>query len=202
MTLPDRSTFETAYLGRPPWDVEHPQHCFIDVVERIAGSVIDVGCGTGENSLYFAARGCKVTGIDFLEAPIERARAKAAERRLKASFLVMDALALKEVPELFDVAIDSGLFHVFSDADRVKYAAGLRSVLKPGGRLFLLCFSDAEPGEQGPRRVSRAELEACFGAGWKIESLEPARFDVRSDSPMEFSPGGPHAWFLIARRTP
>ncbi|HVJ80899.1 MAG TPA: methyltransferase domain-containing protein [Planctomycetia bacterium] len=200
MTLPDRSTFETAYLGRPPWDVEHPQHCFIDVVERIVGSVIDAGCGTGENALYFAARGCKVTGIDFLEAPIERARAKAAERRLKASFLVMDALALKEIPELFDVAIDSGLFHVFSDADRVKYAAGLRSVLKPGGRLFLLCFSDAEPGEQGPRRVSRAELEACFAAGWKIESLEPARFDVRSDSPMEFSPGGPHAWFLIARR--
>ena len=115
--------------------------------------------------------------------------------------LVMDALALKEIPELFDVAIDSGLFHVFSDADRVKYAAGLRSVLKPGGRLFLLCFSDAEPGEQGPRRVSRAELEACFAAGWKIESLGPARFDVRSDSPMEFSPGGPHAWFLIARRT-
>jgi SAM-dependent methyltransferase len=202
MNLPDRSTFETAYQGRPPWDVDHPQRALVEVAERLTGSVIDVGCGAGENALYFAARGDKVTGIDFLEVPIKRAREKAAERHLRASFLVMDALALKDIPELFDAAIDCGLFHVFSDEDRVRYVAGLRSILKPGGRLFLLCFSDAEPGTQGPRRVSRSELESSFASGWKIESLEPARFEIRADNTMQFSPGGPHAWFLIAERTP
>jgi SAM-dependent methyltransferase len=74
---------------------------------------------------------------------------------LSATFLVMDALALKDLPEVFDSVIDSGLFHVYSDEDRQRYVEGLVTVLKPGGRLFLLCFSDEEPGTQGPRRVSR-----------------------------------------------
>lgn len=146
-----------------------------------AGSVLDVGCGTGENALFFAGRGQKVTGIDFLAEPIQRAKTKAAERGLTATFLVMDALALKELPEVFDSAIDSGLFHVFSDEDRRRYIKGLASVLKPGGRLFLLCFSDAEPGEQGPRRVSRKEIEDAFAEGWVVEDIEPTRFEVRPD---------------------
>ena len=48
-------------------------------------------------------------------------------------------------------------------------------MLKPGGRLFLMCFSDEEPGEQGPRRVSKEELHAAFAKGWVIESVEPGR---------------------------
>jgi cyclopropane fatty-acyl-phospholipid synthase-like methyltransferase len=48
-------------------------------------------------------------------------------------------LALRELPEFFDSAIDRGLFHVFSDDDRRRYVEGLASVLKPEGRLFLLC---------------------------------------------------------------
>src|SRR5205085_7509166 len=108
--------------------------------------------------------------IDFLAGPIERARRKTVERGLTATFLVMDALALKDLPEVFDSVIDSGLFHVFSDDDRRRYVEGLASVLKPGGRLFLLCFCDDEPGEQGPRRVSRKETEDAFADGWVVES--------------------------------
>jgi len=153
--VPDRSTFETAYTGQAPWDIGRPQQAFLDMADRITGSVLDAGCGTGDNALFFAGRGHKVTGIDFLEEPIRRARRKATERGLTATFLVMDALALKDLPEVFDSVIDSGLFHVYSDEDRQRYVEGLVTVLKPGGRLFLLCFSDEEPGTQGPRRVSR-----------------------------------------------
>jgi hypothetical protein len=59
---------------------------------------------------------------------------------------VQDALTLKDWPERFDKVIDSGLFHVFSDDDRHRYAEGLATALKPGGRLFLMCFSDEGPG--------------------------------------------------------
>lgn len=180
--------------------IGRPQRAFVDVAERISGSVLDVGCGTGDNALFFAGRGHKVTGIDFLAEPIRLAKQKAAERGVQATFLEMDALELKSLPETFDSAIDSGLFHVFSDDDRRRYVAGLASVLKPGGRLFLLCFSDAEPGEQGPRRVTRGELEAAFASGWQIESIEPNRFEVRPES-NEFSPNGPKAWLAIVRRT-
>ncbi len=172
------------------------------MADRISGSVLDVGCGTGENALYLASRNQTVTGIDFLAEPIDLAKRKAAERGLTATFLVLDALALKELPEVFDSAIDSGLFHVFGDEDRRRYVEGLASVLKPGGRLFLLCFSDAEPGDQGPRRVSRQEIEDAFGEGWVIDSIEPSRYEVRPDpNDSSFHDGGPKAWFVVARRT-
>jgi SAM-dependent methyltransferase len=199
--LPDRNTFQAAYAGQAPWDIGRPQPAFITVADQITGSVLDAGCGTGDTALYLAARGCKVTGIDFLEEPIRRAKQKAAERGLTATFLVMDALALKDLPEQFDNAVDSGLFHVFSDVDRLVYVEGLATVLKPGGRLVLLCFSDAEPGTQGPRRVSKKELYDAFAQGWQVESVEPTRLEVRSDIPgLAFSQGGPRAWFAVIRR--
>jgi len=93
------------------------------------------------------------------------------------------------------------LFHVFSDEDRRRYVGGLASVLKPGGRLFLLCFSDEEPGDQGPRRVSRKEIEDAFAEGWVVERIEPSRYEVRPDpKDISFSNGGPKAWFVVVRR--
>ena len=171
MSIPDRNTFESAYAGRAPWDIGRPQKAFIDLADQITGSILDAGCGTGENALFFASRGHKVTGIDFLAGPITWAKQKAAVRGVSASFLVMDALALRDLPEMFDSVIDSGLFHVFSDDDRRRYVAGLASVLKPGGRLFLECFSDEEPGTQGPRRVSAREIREAFAEGWVVESI-------------------------------
>jgi cyclopropane fatty-acyl-phospholipid synthase-like methyltransferase len=201
MPVHDRGSFENLYAGQPRWEIGRPQRALLDVADRITGSVLDAGCGTGENALFFANRGQKVTGIDFLAEPISLAKRKAAERGLTATFLVMDALALKELPEVFDNAIDSGLFHVFGDEDRRRYVEGLASVLKPGGRLFLLCFSDAEPGDQGPRRVTRKEIEDAFAEGWVVESVEPSRYEVRPDpNDRSFRDGGPKAWFVVARR--
>lgn len=201
MPTHDRHSFENLYAGRPRWEIGRPQRALLDVADQITGSVLDAGCGTGENALFFASRGRKVTGIDFLAEPIDLAQRKAAERGLKATFLVMDALALKELPEAFDNVIDSGLLHVFSDEDRRRYVEGLASVLNPGGRLFLLCFSDEEPGDQGPRRVSRREIEDAFSVGWVIESIEPSSYEVRPDpNDISFSRGGPKAWFVVVRK--
>jgi SAM-dependent methyltransferase len=199
--IPDKSTFESLYAGQAPWDIGRPQKRFIDVADQIAGSVLDAGCGTGDNALFFAARGCKVTGLDFLEVPIQRAQRKAAGRGVQATFLVKDAMTLKDWSERFDNVIDSGLFHVFSNDDRSRYVEGLATILKPGGRLFLMCFSDEEPGTQGPRRVSANEIHAAFAKGWVVESIEASRFEVRPDlKDFSFSEGGPKAWFAVVRR--
>ena len=200
--VPDRSTFEAMYAGQAPWDIGKPQKPFIDVADQITGSILDAGCGTGENALFFASRGRKVTGIDFLDWPIFNANRKAAERGRMATFLVMDALTLKDWSERFDNMIDSGLFHVFSDDDRRRYVDGLATILKPGGRLFLLCFGDEEPGTQGPRRVTRKEIGIAFAEGWKVESIESSRFEVRPDlKDITFSEGGPKAWLAPIKRT-
>src|SRR5262245_39063637 len=140
--LPHRERFQNLYAGKAPWDIGKPQRAFIDVADQISGSLLDAGCGTGDAALFFAGRGNQVTGIDFLDEPIKRAKAKAAERKSSTTFLVKDAVTLKEWNERFDNVIDSGLFHVFSDEDRKKYVAGLATVLKPGGRVFLMSFSD------------------------------------------------------------
>jgi cyclopropane fatty-acyl-phospholipid synthase-like methyltransferase len=197
----DRSTFESMYAGQAPWDIGRPQQAFLDVADRITGSVLDAGCGTGDTAIFLAGRGCQVTGIDFIEEPINRASHKATERGLPATFLVKDALTLKDWSERFDNVIDSGLFHVFSDDDRRRYVEGLTTVLNQGGRLFLMCFSDEEPGEQGPRRVSKMELHDAFAEGWVIESIEPTRAEVRPEfKDLTFSEGGPKAWFVVVRR--
>jgi SAM-dependent methyltransferase len=199
--VPDRATFENAYAGVAPWDIGKPQAPFVGVADRVVSPVLDAGCGTGDTALFLAVRGHRVTGIDFLEEPIRRARAKAAERGLAVEFLVKDATTLGDWDKRFATVIDSGLFHVFSDDDRRRYVQGLARVLQPGGHLFLLCFSDEEPGTEGPRRVSRRELDAAFADGWEVESVRPVRVEVNpAFTGIKFSEGGPKAWFAVVRR--
>jgi cyclopropane fatty-acyl-phospholipid synthase-like methyltransferase len=205
--LPSRQTFTDAYAGEAPWDIGRPQDAFVAAAGKVAGPLLDAGCGTGDTALFFAARGLAVTGIDFLKEPIRRARAKAAERGLAVDFRVQDALTLEDSDERFASVIDSGLFHTFSDENRPRYVRGLARVLTPGGRLFLMCFSDAEPGTHGPRRVTRQELESAFADGWQIESIQPEQFALNPKftanpqfAGMTFSEGGPQAWFAIVLR--
>lgn len=200
--IPGKDHFEQAYGGKAPWDIGKPQPVFAEAAEQITGSVLDAGCGTGENALFFAQRGHKTTGIDYLEHPIAEAKRKAQERGLPVTFLVMDALHLQDIPEVFDSVIDCGLFHVFSDDHRARYVQGLASVVNPGGRLFLLCFSDREPPGDGPRRISQQEIHEAFADGWEVESITESRFEVRPDlEDIEFSEGGPFAWFCVIRRS-
>jgi cyclopropane fatty-acyl-phospholipid synthase-like methyltransferase len=142
-----------------------------------------------------------VVAIDFVPEAIRRARRKAVERGVTVEFLVKDATKLGDWLERFASVIDCGLFHVFSDEDRRRYVQGLAQVVEPGGRVFLMCFSDEEPGTEGPRRVSRQELYDAFADGWEVESVQPARCNVRPDfTEATFSEGGPKVWFAIIRR--
>jgi SAM-dependent methyltransferase len=173
--------FDVFYVGTPPWDIGRPQPAFQALADAglVVGRVLDVGCGTGEHALLAARLGLAATGIDAAPAAISRARAKATERGLPARFIVGDALTLDDLGEQFDTVLDCGLFHVFTDGDRIRFVASLRSVVPPGGRYFMLGFSDRLPGDIGPRRLTRDEVAACFAAGWHVDSIEPATMDVR-----------------------
>jgi cyclopropane fatty-acyl-phospholipid synthase-like methyltransferase len=197
----DRATFEGLYAGPAPWDIGRPQKQLVAIADRITSPVLDAGCGTGEHALFLAARGHRVVAIDFVEEAIRRAKCKGAERRLAVEFLVKDATALAGWGERFASVIDWGLFHVFSDDDRRRYVQGLAQVLEPGGRVFLSCMSDAEPGTEGPRRVSRQELYDAFADGWEVESIQPVRCEIHPEfTEVKFSEGGPKMWFAVVRR--
>jgi SAM-dependent methyltransferase len=172
--------FDPSYAGTPPWDIGRPQPAFERLAEtgQIDGFVLDVGCGTGENALYLAARGYDVVGIDGAPTAIEKARAKAKERGISARFEVADALDLPIPKRPFDTVIDSGLFHVFSDDDRMAFRESLASVMRPGAKYFMMCFSEREPGNWGPRRITQAEIRSTFAGGWRVDDIKPSAFDT------------------------
>jgi SAM-dependent methyltransferase len=197
----DRAAFESMYAGPAPWDINKPQRALVAIADRVVSPVLDAGCGTGEHALFLASRGHRVIGIDFVEEAIRRARRKAVERDLEVEFLVKDATALEDWGRRFASVIDWGLFHVFSDDDRQRYVKGLAHVLEPGGRLYLACFSDEEPGTEGPRRVSRQELYDAFAHGWEVESIQPTRCEINpAFTEATFSEGGPKLWSAVVRR--
>jgi cyclopropane fatty-acyl-phospholipid synthase-like methyltransferase len=172
--------FDSAYLGTPPWDIGRPQPEVVRLEAQgaLQGTILDCGCGTGENALYLAGRGHQVWGVDASPRAIRKAESKTGDRSVAAKFLVQDALDLGRLGRTFDCVIDCGLFHVFSDEDRERYVSSLASVTVPGSKLFVLCFSDLQPGDSGPRRVSKAEIRQSFKTGWRVASIQPATFDT------------------------
>ncbi len=189
--------FDAFYAGTPPWDIGRPQPAFLSLAEAgaIRGRVLDVGCGTGEHTLMAAGMGLEATGIDSAPAAIALAEAKARDRGLTAHFLVHDALQLVSLDKQFDSVLDCGLFHVLEDDDRRSFVENLRAVIRPGGRYFMLCFSDRQPGSFGPRRITRDEIRASFDKGWQVDSIEPAKLDIR------MGPDGILAWLARITRT-
>jgi cyclopropane fatty-acyl-phospholipid synthase-like methyltransferase len=186
--------FESAYAETPPWDIGRPQPAIVRLAEsgQIAGRVLDVGCGTGENIMYLAESGLAATGIDGAPTAIRKAKAKAKRRGLQVRFEVADALDLPVPEQPYDTIIDSGLFHVFSDEERGRFRDSLGRVIRPGGTYYLMCFSDAQPGDWGPRRVRQAEIRSVFRDGWRVDSIQPSAFDTNI--------GQAHAWLASISR--
>jgi SAM-dependent methyltransferase len=145
-----------------------------------AGSVLDAGCGTGENALHVAALGLSVLGLDVAKTALAIARAKANERGIKAEFATADALELQRLGRNFETVLDCGLFHTFDGDERPRYVASLASVTAHGGTLYVLCFSDEGPNT-GPHPVSQEELRTAFDVGneWNVVTIEPERVQTR-----------------------
>ena len=165
-----------------PWDIGWPQPAISGLAsgEKLAGSVLDAGCGTGENALYIAGLGHSVLGIDASPTAVEIARRKARERGITAEFAIADALHLVGMNRTFQTVIDCGLFHTFDADERRQYLASLATVTEPGGILFILCFSDGTP-QTGPHPVSESELRGTFAmeSDWRLDAVQPAQIETR-----------------------
>jgi SAM-dependent methyltransferase len=184
--------------GPAPWDIGEPQPAIVRLASAggFGGTVLDAGCGTGENALHLAKLGFTVLGVDVAETALAMARAKASDRGLAVSFASADAFHLERLGGKFDTVLDSGLFHTFSPDERLAYVASLASVTAHGGTLYVLCFSDAVP-DTGPHPVRQEELSAAFDAstGWNTVSIVPDRVRTRFHDQ-----NGAPAWFATIKR--
>jgi SAM-dependent methyltransferase len=103
-----------------------------------SGSVLDVGCGTGEITERLAAKYPQATfiGIDLEEKHLDHARARCARFGSRVRFQTGDALALPFPDEQFDLVVCRHLLQAVPDASRV--LAEIRRVLRAGGRTHLI----------------------------------------------------------------
>ena len=178
--------------GIPPWQIDRPQPEVIQLLEngKFESPVLDLGCGTGDNTIELARHGLLVKGLDAVPEALERARKKTEQAGLKQSpeFVLGDALRLAESGVKARTVLDCALFHTFSDEERKDYIRGLEAVLSPGGRLHILSFSELETRQPGPRRLSLSEITESFGKGWRAEDSVRCRYWDR------VRPDGAHAW--------
>jgi SAM-dependent methyltransferase len=189
--------FDAIYVaGRPPWDIGRPQPAFRELADRgrLVGRVLDVGCGTGEHALLAAAIGLDAIGVDAASTAITIARRKANERGLSARFMTWNALELADLGESFDTVLDCGLFHVLEDLDRPRFVDSLRVSMPVGARYYMLCFSDLEHGDWGPRLIHQDEIRLSFSDGWRVEEIEPAKIEIAIE------PGSARAWLASILR--
>jgi SAM-dependent methyltransferase len=185
-------------LGFTPWEGHQLPAELTQLVEGNAalpkGKALDVGCGTGDTSIYLARHGWDVTAVDFVSLALERARAKSEVAGVRVRYVRADVTQLGTfgVGTGFQLAVDNGCMHGLSDADRDAYVRELSAAVVPGGRLVLAAF--AERKRRGPRGFDRPEVERRFTPGWELLS-------GRADPAMSVDPKDPIHLYDLRRRS-
>jgi SAM-dependent methyltransferase len=175
-------------LNEIPWNIETPPEVLIRLVE--SGKVkscktIDLGCGTGNYSIYLASLGFEVTGIDISPTAIEIAQENAKKKGIKCHFYIANVLDnFNEIKDTFDFAYDWELLHHIFPEQRTIYVKNVYKILNPGAKFLSVCFSFKDPGFGGLGKYrktrlgtilyfsSEDELRELFEPYFKIKELK------------------------------
>ncbi len=174
-------------FGFTPWD-GHPIALNLQTLvgELPAGRALDLGCGTGDTSIYLAQHGWQVTGVDYVDQPLDAARAKAAASQVNVDFVKADVTKLSHegVGSDFGLIVDNGCLHNLSDADRDAYVPEVSTVAAPQARLLIVAFLPG--GRFGVRGVQPAEMQRRFDTGWTLLSTGSERQLDEEQTPAKY----------------
>jgi SAM-dependent methyltransferase len=182
-------------LGFTPWDRHPIAKNLQDLVEELpAGKALDLGCGTGDSSIYLAQHGWKVTGVDYVPQALDKARAKAAATNAPVDFVRADVTRLSQegIGADFGLIVDNGCLHNMSDGDRDAYVREVSAVAAPGARLLIVAFLPG--GRFGVRGVQPAEMERRFTSTWTMLSTGSERELDQEQTPAKY--------YLYERKNP
>jgi SAM-dependent methyltransferase len=161
-----------------PWDRDQPHALLAEWAERTGldgrgRSAVVVGCGLGADAEFLAGLGFRTTGFDIAPTAIEQARSR--HPATEVDYRVADLLALDaELVGAFDLVVEIFTLQALPDPPRTDAAAGVRSLVAPGGTLLAVAFREGEtPAEPGPPfPLTRADLEALAGDSLTLAGLE------------------------------
>lgn len=197
MTVENR--FKARYKsGDTPWDIGKPDFNLIDVVTQKPiqpCKALDVGCGTGDNSIWLARNGFQVMGTDTSDVAIGKAKEKAAKTNVACAFMVADFLKEKIQGGPFGFVFDRGCFHAFiSEKDRQRFAENVAAHLKEPG-LWLTLVGNADEHRRGPGPPQRTARDIVLAVEpfFEILFLQSSHFGSNR-------PGPPRAWRCLMQK--
>ena len=184
--------FSAVYKDVPPWDIGKPQPAMAGLVEKYPppNPILDIGCGSGDLTIYLAQLGHQVIGIDFVESAIQDAQAKSAslshEGAQLLNFQVADALRPSLLQQKFGAVVDSGFYHLFNPDQCDQLIDEIASILLPHGCYYLHEFAIEFPVPNMPRQITAAELHSRFtlDQGWHIKEIQSVDFLSRVAPPV------------------
>lgn len=187
-----RLLYNLWYYFRPPWDTGVSPPELVAAIEGPdalrPGRALDLGCGTGTNSLYLAKHGWQVVGVDMALTAIRKARRKAREAGYSVGFYATDVTRLDFLQPFFDLALDIGCFHALSPREQVRYRNELCRLLRPGARFMLYAFGPRS-GRLMAMGIRRDQVQRLFQADFRLLRVEEGADPNRL----------PSAWYWLER---
>ncbi|PKN50993.1 MAG: class I SAM-dependent methyltransferase [Deltaproteobacteria bacterium HGW-Deltaproteobacteria-13] len=197
MTIEERFS-ERYKSGDTPWDIGQPDFNLIEVVTKHpvhSCKALEIGCGTGDNSIWLAQNNFQVTGTDTSDIAIRKAKEKSADANIKCDFILADFLRSKVEGTPFGFVFDRGCFHVFSsEDDRKKFAGNVAAHLEEDG-LWLTIAGNADDHREGPGPPQRtaADIVLAVEPYFMILSLTSGHFGSNHPNP-------PRAWRCLMQK--
>lgn len=195
----DAASWNQRYIDENlPWDTGEADPHLGEVIGAHGiqpGKALEIGCGTGTNTIWLARQGFEMTGLDLAPTAIARAKEKVAAAEVDCQLFAADILT-DEVPGApYPFVYDRGVFHVFDSAeDRSRFAARIAKLLAPAGLWHSLVGStDGPPRDSGPPRRSAFEITQAVEPHFEILELNSTVFHPDRANPAR-------AWILVARR--
>jgi cyclopropane fatty-acyl-phospholipid synthase-like methyltransferase len=165
----------------------------LDALGLRSGSALDLGTGPGTQAIQLTRRGFDVTATDLSEAAIRLAQERAQALGLAIRWQQDDILSSRLIGP-FDLIFDRGCFHVLPPEWRQDYISTVAGLLKLGGFFFLKCFSQLQPGTEGPNRFTPAQIQSIFSSRLEVRSVGETVYQGTLD-PL------PRALFCVMQRT-
>ena len=182
--MADAEKWDQRYVqGSTPWDTHRPSTELRRVVREVGVKscrALELGCGTGTNSVWLAEQGFDVTGLDISATALRQAGDRAAAAGVTVRFLQADVLSPPDLGEPFAFFFDRGCYHAVRREHPGRYAEVVGPLLGPGAIGLVLAGNakEAAPPGQGPPAVTEDEIRQELGRAFTILALREFRFDA------------------------